>query len=157
MGLSKKGKSCMDRSALVAPAISENTTHAWPRSRYVFKHTTSIILPNCENMAYRHFFRSAHTTTSVQLQLFDGTQCRESQSRHDTDHMSYCSLDVDSSAIGELRAAACLLASKACPGHACPAHLPSSPSHIGCEHILFRLEARPPLQRSRTVSLISQV
>lgn len=59
MGLSKNGKPCIDVSALVAAVTSENTTHAWPRSRYVRMHTTSRILPNWEKMAYRHFLSSA--------------------------------------------------------------------------------------------------
>jgi hypothetical protein len=59
MGLSKNGKPCMDVSAFVAAVTSENTTHAWPRRRYVRMQTTSKILPNCEKMAYRHLLSSA--------------------------------------------------------------------------------------------------
>ena len=59
MGLSKKGKPCMDVSAFVAAVTSENTTHAWPRKRYVLMQTTSKILPNCEKMAYKHLLSSA--------------------------------------------------------------------------------------------------
>ena len=59
MGLSKKGKPCIVRSALVAAAVSVKTTHACPRRRYVFIATTSSTLPNCENIAYKHFFISA--------------------------------------------------------------------------------------------------
>lgn len=65
MGFSKKGKPCMERSALVAAATSANTIHACPRSRKVFKHTTSRIFPNWENMPYRHFLSSARASGSV--------------------------------------------------------------------------------------------
>lgn len=59
MGLSKNGNPCIDRSAFVAAATSENTIHACPLSRYVLRATTSRTLPNWENMACRHFFNSA--------------------------------------------------------------------------------------------------
>jgi hypothetical protein len=63
MGLSKKGKPCMDVSALVAEVTSAKTTQACPRSLMVFSATTSTILPNWEKMAYRHFFSSAKGTS----------------------------------------------------------------------------------------------
>ena len=55
MGLSKKGKPCMVRRALVDAAVSLNTTQACPLNRSVFKHTTSKIFPNWLKMAYMHF------------------------------------------------------------------------------------------------------
>lgn len=38
-GLSKNGKPCICRSALVAAATSLKTIHAWPRSAFVFRTT----------------------------------------------------------------------------------------------------------------------
>ena len=65
MGLSKKGKPCIELSALVAAVTSANTIHAWPRSRYVFMQTTSRILPNWEKIVYKHFFSSALSPTPL--------------------------------------------------------------------------------------------
>ena len=50
MGLSKKGKPCIEFSALVAAVTSAKTIQACPRSRYVFMQTTSRILPNWEKI-----------------------------------------------------------------------------------------------------------
>ena len=77
MGLSKKGKPCIEFRALVAAVTSANTIHAWPRSRYVFMHTTSRILPNWEKIVYRHFFSSAvspapHVSKNFHVRSLDG-------------------------------------------------------------------------------------
>ncbi len=69
IGLSKKGKPCMERSAVVDAATSANTIQAWPRSRYVFIATMSMIFPNWEKMAYRHFFSSARRRTLLSAPL----------------------------------------------------------------------------------------
>ena len=65
MGFSKNGKPCMERSAVVDALTSAKTIQAWPRSLYVFMATMSTIFPNCEKIAYRHFFNSARTSSSV--------------------------------------------------------------------------------------------
>ena len=49
----------MALKADVADACSSNATQAWPLNLCDFITTTSRILPNCEKMAYRHFFISA--------------------------------------------------------------------------------------------------
>ena len=59
MGLSMNGKPCIVRSALVAAAVSVNTTHAWPLNLNVFSATTSKTFPNWLKSAYMHFFSSA--------------------------------------------------------------------------------------------------
>lgn len=58
IGFSKKGNPCICRKACVAEACSSKQIHAWPLNLWFLITTTSRIFPNCENIAYRHFFIS---------------------------------------------------------------------------------------------------